>query len=321
MKIVFTVCNRHQLSHALTLGASLRRNNPDYHFMIGWVDPSPLADLPDWVQLIRIEELELSEWDAMTRRYYDFELLAASKPFFARFILHKKPPCTELIYLAPATWVLGPFDSVVNPEIFLQSTPHRLTPIHPNPHLDDKAILNIGMYHAGSWILHPDGQENELLDWWCERTVDRAHFDLCQGMCLDQLWMNYLPVLFQGVQTVRNPGWHYGLHAIPNHSLSNREGYFVNGQPLITVDFSGLESYHPVWSDHTKLVDSKPEWAELRTAYRREFRAQRIPALDENSLPYGKNSKVKSFRKQRKGVVAVLNQVIERIETYDLTHN
>ena len=321
MKIVFTVCNRQQLPHALTLGTSLRRHNPEYRFIIGWTDSAPLIGLPDGVQVIRIEDLGLSAWDAMARRYFDFELLAASKPFFARFILDQNPLCSELVYMAPAAWVLGSLDFVTNPEIFLQTTPHRLTPIHPNPYLDDKAILNIGMYHAGSWMLHPDGQENELLDWWCERTVDRAHFDLCEGMCLDQLWMNYLPVLFQGVQTVRTPGWHYGLHAIPNPSLSYGTGYLVNGQPLITVDFSGLESYHPVWSNYTGLTDSKPEWTQLRKDYRRELRAQRIPAFDEPSLPYGKNSGVKSLRKQRKGVIAILNQIVERIETYDLTHN
>lgn len=321
MKIVFTVCNRHQLPHALTLGASLRRHNPDYRFILGWADASPLGGLPDWVQLIRIEQLELSDWGAMTQRYYDFELLAASKPFFARFILHKNPQCTELIYLAPVTWVLGSLDLVIYPEAFLQLTPHRLTPIRSNPYLDDKAILNIGMYHAHSWILHPDGQENALFDWWCERTVDRAYFNLCQGMCLDQLWMNYLPVVFQGVQIVRNPGWHYGLHAVPNHSFSNEEGYLVDGKPLVTVDFAGLESYHPVWSNYTGLVDSDQEWTKIRTAYRRELRSQRIPALEESSIAYGKNPGIKSFRKQRKGVVGVLSQVIEQIETYDLTHN
>lgn len=321
MKIVFTVCNRHQLPHALTLGASLRHHNPEYRFLIGWVDASPLADLPDWVQLIRIEDLGLSVWDAMARRYFDFELLAASKPFFARFILDQNSQCSELIYLAPAIWVSGSLDAVVNPEIFLQCTPHRLTPTHPNPYLDDKAILNIGMYHAGSWILHPDGQENELLDWWCERTVDRAYFNLCQGMCLDQLWMNYLPVVFQGVQIVRNPGWHYGLHAVPNHRLSNEGGYRAQGKPLVTVDFTGLESYHPVWSNYTGLVASDPEWTALRATYRRELRAQNVPLFDEKTLPYGKPSGIKSLRKQRKAVVAALNQVIEKIETYDLTHN
>lgn len=321
MKIVYTVCNRQQLPHALTLGESLRRHNPEYHFTIGWADASPLAGLPDWVQVMRADELGISEWEAMTQRYYDFELLAASKPFFARYILQRNPACTELIYLAPSIWVLGSLHEVVNPEKFFQGTPHRLMPIKPNPHLDDKAILNIGMYHAGSWVLHPDGQENKLLEWWCERTVDRAHFNLCQGMCLDQLWMNYLPVLFEGVKIIRNPGWHYGLHRVPNHSLTTNAGYLVDGQPLLTVDFSGLESYHPVWSNYTRLIDSNPAWTQLRTAYRRELLAQTTPTLEEKSLPYGQSSGSKSFRKQRKGIISVLNQVIERIETYDLTHN
>ena len=322
MKTVFTVCNRHQLRQALTLGESLQKHHPDYRFLIGWTDQLSLVGMPDWAQVIKVEEIDKAPWQEMSHRYYDFELTAACKPFFARHILNQAPDSTELVYLAPCTWILGSMDPVLNPSVFFQATPHRLLPIATPGQLDDKAILNIGMFHAGSWVLHPDGQEKELLDWWCERTSERAFFDLCNGMCLDQLWMNYLPVLFQGVVPIRNAGWHYGLHAMPGHRLSKHQNsYLVNLQPLISVDFSGVECYHPVWSDHAGLADAVDYWAELHTAYRARVAAQKVPSFDTGSIPFGKISVVKPFRKQRKKVIGFLDRVIGRIETYDLTHN
>lgn len=322
MKIVFTVCNRHLLRHALTLGESLRQHNPDYRFIIGWSEEVPLIGLPEWAGVIGINELITAPWQSMGQRYYDFELAAACKPFFARHILNQSPTCTELVFLAPCTWVLGPLDSILNPGIFFQVTPHRLQPITGPGPLDDKAILNIGMYHAGSWVLHPNGQEKELLNWWCERTVNRAFFDLCHGMCLDQLWMNYLPVVFEGVQAIRNAGWHFGLHAMPGHRLSQvHHDYWVEQQPLISVDFSGIECYHPVWTDHAALADKMEHWPELHRAYQARLAAQVVPSFEAASTPCGKASEVKPFRKQRKQAVRFLNRLINRIESYDLTHN
>jgi hypothetical protein len=323
MKIVFTVCNRHQIRHALVLSESLLRHNPDYLFIIGWTDQEPPIGLPDWIQVIRINELIDTPWQDMCHRYYDFELMAASKPFFARFILHQIPDCTELIYLAPCTWILGSMSSVLNPNVFFQVTPHRLQPITAPHDLDDKAILNIGMYHAGGWALHPNGEEMKLLNWWCKRTTDRAFFDLCHGMCLDQLWMNYLSVLFEGVGTIRNSGWHYGLHAVHGNHLSKMEGtlYRVNQHPLISIDFSGIECYHPVWTDHTAIADKTDLWPELLKKYRTELDKHIVPTYGTGSIPYGKVSVIKSYRKQRKKAVGFLDRIIDKIETYDLTYN
>ncbi|MPR36784.1 hypothetical protein [Salmonirosea aquatica] len=323
MKIVFTVCNRHQLRQALTLGESLLLHNPDYLFVIGWMDEAPLVNLPEWVRVIRFHELEVPDAKAMCLRYYDFELNAACKPFFARKILEIYPRCTRLMYLAPSIWVLDSLESVLNSKYFLQITPHRLHPIVPGSHLDDKAILNIGMYHAGSWVLHPDGQENKLLDWWCERTMDRAYFNLCEGMCMDQLWMNYLPLLYSNVQAVRRPSWHFGLHAQVDQNLEqDKEGTFwVKQHSLISIDFAGIEVYHPIWTDHANLISRKAPWQEICRLYQERVIAQKVHSFESGSNPYGRASIIKPFRKQRKQVIGLLETLVNRIETYDLTHN
>lgn len=322
MKIAFTVCNRQQLSHALCLGQSLLRHNPDRRFIIGWVDPTLPDTLPDWLTLIRVEDLAIPDWSAMIARYFDFELVAACKPFFARHILENHPACTELMYLAPTVWVLGALNPITQPDTLMQLTPHRLKPIARPGQLDDKRILNMGMYHAGSWIIHPTGQEKVLLDWWCERTPDRAYLNLCRGMCLDQLWMNYLPILYSGISIVRNSGWHYGLHAVLGTAFSKSDaGYSVDGQPLITLDFAGMEDFHPIWSVHMHLIDEVPYWQEIRVAYRKQLKSFPLPRISSAPSAYGHPATLKSFRRERKQLVTLLKSLVGRIERYDLTHN
>ena len=326
MKIAFTVCNRHQLSHALLLAHSLRKYNPEHRFFLGWVDRMVLPQLPDWASILSIESLEIADFLGMEQRYYDFELIAACKPFFARHLLTSFPDCTELVFLSPTTELFNSLNLVSNKSAFLQLSPQRLAPIestgrHIHAQLDDKRILNTGMYQAGSWMMHPDGQEKALLSWWCERMVDRGYFDLCAGMCLDQLWLNYLPIYHEQVETIRNPGWNYGLHAVPGSSLAqSKDEYLVDGNPLITLDFAGLEGNHPIWSDHSGLVKDHPLWAKLRSSYRTTLREFELPN-DEASNPYGKVAPIKSNRHTRKWAVRWLNAMAARMEAFDWTYN
>ena len=326
MKIAYTVCNRNQLSHALVLAHSLRKHSPGHQFFLGWVDRLKLPQLPDWVSILQIESLEITDWSDMEQRYYDFELVAASKPFFARYLLTIFPDCQELVFLSPATQLFASLDLVSDESAFLQLSPQRLAPIkstgnHLPTSLDDKRILNTGMYQAGSWIMHPDGQEKTMLTWWCQRMTDRGYFDLCAGMCLDQLWLNYLPIYQERVKTIRNAGWNYGLHAVPGSELTSTDGkYRVDSFPLISLDFAGLESHHPIWSDHAELVKGRTLWADLRQSYQKSLREHEFPS-DEAILPYGKAAPIKTNRKYRKWAVRLLAKMTNRIESLDWTYS
>lgn len=326
MKIAFTICNRHHLSHALVLGASLQKHNPNHAFFIGLVDRMELPELPNWVTVVPIKSLELADLEGMAQRYYDFELVAACKLFFARHLLASFPDCQELVFLSPTTQLFGSLEAIADKSAFLQLSPQRLRPIppirgRPMSRLDDKRILNTGMYQAGSWIMHPDGQEAALLDWWCERMTDRGYLDLCTGMCLDQLWLNYLPIYHERVKTIRNPGWNYGLPAVPGSYFALTNGkYLVDGNPLITLDFAGLEGHHPIWSDHSSLIKGRPLWPDLRSSYRSLLREHEFPK-NEASNPYGKLAPLKSYRHSRNLAVRWLNSLTARIEAFDWTYN
>ncbi|MBU1820617.1 MAG: hypothetical protein KKG00_03770, partial [Bacteroidetes bacterium] len=311
MKLVFTICNRTQLSHAICLGESLREHAPGHLFVLGWVDTVQLPTLPDWIQVINIPELGLTAWPSMQGRYFDFELLAACKPFFARHLLQQYPNCQELIYLSPSTCLFGSLDSIVEPEAFVQLTPNRTRPIEPQTGLLDRNVLNIGMYHSNSLIIHPqDSQTTKFLNWWCDRTLDRAAFNLCEGMCLDQLWLNYLPVYYENIHLIREEGWHLGLHQAGDSLLATMGSqYTVDGRPLISIDFVGIESYHPFWSDHAHMVRNEPAWQNIRNRYRKMLTRNSV-SIKSSTPPYGKPSLVKSNRRIRKQGVQFVKQLI-----------
>ncbi len=321
MNAVLTVADRSQLPHALALGKSLRLHNPHYAFILGWVDPWTVPALPDWMELIDVKSVIPSEsWASMQQIYTDFELTVSCRPFFARHILNSTPGLQHLFFLAPTVYIYGSLAPIISDNALLRLTPHRLSPLPEGMPLDDKRILNIGMFHSNSWVLSTVPAAMSLLDWWCARTLDRAYFDLCQGMCLDQLWLNYLPIYHDRVEIIRQQGWHYGLHAVTDLPIQYLDGkYSIDGEALLTVDFAGLESYHPVWSDHVALVAKAPLFQQLSRAYRAAL--PKIAPPPSGSAPrYGRPTRIKSGRSLRKKVVCRLKALIQQIDTYDLTY-
>ncbi len=321
MKITYTVCNRDQLPHALCLGESLFAHNPDRKFVLGWVDPAPLPALPEWVQLVRVESVRIPGWETMVSNYYSYELVAACRPFFGQHLLREYPACTELIFLSPTTFVLQSLDSVIEPGAFMQLTPHQVRPRMDSEVLDDKGILNIGMYTSGGWIMQPDGQQDRLFDWWCARTQSRGYFNLCEGMCMDQLWLNYVPIYFDKIKTIRSESWRIGLYNFLGLEISAKKySYYVQTEKLLSVDFAGLEGYDPIWSNYEELSKKNPVWKDLRKKYREKVGAFQLESKDGNS-PYGKPIEIKSYRSSRKKGINFLKRLIAQIENFNLTYN
>jgi hypothetical protein len=316
MNIVFTVCNRTQLPNALALGTALLRYHPDCVFYIGWVDTSPLPAVPKGFKVISVEKLQIAEWGEMCARYYDFELVAAARPWFAKGILKANPDCRLLTFLSPATMLYDSLHEIDDPDTEFFLTPHITGPLAASSNLDDKRILNIGMFHAGSWILRPGETTHKVLEWWSHRTLDRAKFDLCNGMCMDQLWLNYVPVWVEKTTRISHPGWFYGLHNVLNKTLSEKNGRFsVENEKLISADFSGLMHFDPVWSDHTGLLNGNAAFKKLYSAY-----VETVRTFDKKSpdtIPgFGMIPKISNQRLLRKNITGRLKAITEYIDRY-----
>lgn len=264
-----------------------------------------------------IEQANIPDWNAMEARYYNFELLAACRPWFALALLGQHTDCENLVFLAPSVLLVKPFEEVVNPAADIHLTPNIKKPLAASKLLDDKRILNIGMFHSGSWILKRGEQTLKMLNWWAERTVDRAAFDLCNGKNMDQLWLNYTLVWIPQTTQIAHPGWHYGLHSILNDDLQMKNGdYSIAGQPLLSLDFAGLDFFDPVWSDHIGLMPANNAFHALFNNYKITLNKYKDSIPADRVPGYGKDPKIQENRILRNNVAAKLKSITSFIDQF-----
>ena len=250
MKLVYTVCTISHLAHARVLGKSLRQTNPDYHFVIGLVDR--VADrirAVDWqpFDLVEVETLAISEFEAMRRRYNIVELCCALKPHFALYLLACHPHTTTLLYLDSDIVIYNRLSPV---EAALSGADLVLTPHISHPYMqaglpDETNFLNAGLYNAGFVGLRPSASARAMLIWWQQRLLTQGYMNYGRGMSCDQLWLNYVPLFFENVRVLTHPGCNLAYWNLPESPLSRTDdGRFVvkNTEPLVFFHFSG---YHP----------------------------------------------------------------------------
>lgn len=235
----FTICTAEQYPFAALLGQSLPS---DARFFVGLVTGKIAA-----ANVISAEELGLPNWHDMRERYDDDALIAACKPFFADFFL-QQPNTNQVVYFDPTVQVFGDI-SLIYQELETASillTPCLLRPMWRVEYGDEKHFLNTGMYNAGFFALQNDENTAAFLRWWQARAHDRAHFDLCHGQNHDQLWLNLVPVYFQGVKIIKNQAWNVGLHNLHERVLTQRGGsWWVNNQePLLFFNFRECVANH-----------------------------------------------------------------------------
>jgi len=228
--IVFTVCTPDQYPFVKVLAESLPAG---VSFKIGTV----AGTLEKGTSLT---DLGNSEVPSMQQRYDTTALAAASKPFFADYFLQQEQ-AEAIVYVDPTIWWLGDWQEV---EEQLQQNDIVLTPrvtrtFGRSTYGDEKLFLNTGMYDAGFWAMKATDNTKMFLKWWQERLTDRAHFDVCNGMNHDQLWLNYVPIFFNKVKLHKNLGWNLALHNLHERIITWKpEGWRVNQEiPLTFFNF------------------------------------------------------------------------------------
>lgn len=318
MTCFFTVCNRKQLPEALALGESIRTHHPDARFAIGFADQLASLSLPKGVELIDIDRLKIPQLEEMSLRYHDFEFVHAVRPWFARFLLEEFSQSDSWVFLAPTTCVYHPLDEIIDlPSDFLL-TPHITQGLPSSTSLDDKRILNMGMFHSNAWVARKTPDVMNLLQWWSERTIDRAFLDLCNGMCLDQLWLNYAPIHVKNWVIIRNSNWHIGLHNLLQNPIElNGQSPTLWQKNVLTIDFAGAQGFHPVWSDHLDVVTGNRVWATLFKTYHNRVKSYANPSWGEPSH-YGRPTQVSSLRTFRKSVKSEIGHILQLIDKIDI---
>jgi lipopolysaccharide biosynthesis glycosyltransferase len=251
MTLVFTLCSNNYLAHAITLGQSLKRHNPDYSFKIGLVDKkNPDIDYNSLIfEIIEVANIGISGLDKMINIYNITELNTSVKAFYFIYFFKSLKESDCIIYLDPDILIYNEFSDL---DIILEKkeiviVPHFTSPIDDNKFQAEEDFLNSGLYNLGFIAIKNSDSGHRLINWWSDRMKDKAFIDFRRGLFTDQIWINFVPLFFEGVRIFTHPGYnvaYWNLHErqiIENHKVLKNDKIF----PLVFYHFSGFSPNYP----------------------------------------------------------------------------
>ncbi|OYU74651.1 MAG: hypothetical protein CFE32_17080 [Alphaproteobacteria bacterium PA3] len=134
-----------------------------------------------------------------------------------------------VIYLDPDTCLFNPLTPILDlletNDIVL--TPHLLAPEEERTAIIDNEICPLwaGIYNLGFVAIRTTGEGARFASWWAQRLREFCHDDPAKGLFVDQKWCDHVPVFFDKVHILKDPGY-------------NTASWNVN-QRKITIDADG----------------------------------------------------------------------------------
>ncbi len=279
--IAFTICSNNYLPLARILGESLLRHSPGIRFVIGLVDE--LDSRIDYkslgpFEILPLDKIGIPDLEGMVRRYSIVELNTAAKPFYFRYLFqrHADEKDLRVCYFDPDIRVystLDPIEEALN-RADVMLVPHVTSPIDlDTKHPGENTFLNFGLYNLGFCGMRRSPTADDAIDWWAERLTEHCKNDVANGIFVDQLWMNLVPLFFDKVEISRHPGLNVAYWNLHERRVEFENGHWqINGKwPLVFFHFSDLEiSDSPsITKVPTRFtLNDRPEMATLFKEYR-----------------------------------------------------
>ncbi|GAB4016013.1 hypothetical protein [Spirosoma koreense] len=329
--MLVTICTLRQLPQAFALADSYLHHTAKANanpVLIGLADDPthlPAGFTASYPILPVSEFLSADQVTALSAVYTPTEFAAAIKPVFIQEVFRRYPDAEAVLYADPNIQFLA---STAALYAKLASANALLTPfITHNPQdvcwPDEKFFQNVGLYSSDFLGFRRSAETDRLLNWWDDRVRERAYVDFCGGFCLDQLWLMHVPVYFQNVVTVRNPGWHVALWNLPERQIRSETANLVvdgpagKNQPLQFVNFKGLlhadEGFFP-HQNRLRLTD-RPDVARLLAAYRQALNAYSTPNLSGIRPTYGLKPEPVVLRGWRQATANTFRRITRYIDT------
>lgn len=254
MKIVFTLCSNNYLAQAKSLGDSLVKFNADYQFIIGLVDEFNEEIDYSFFQpftIISVADIKIPDFDSLWKRYTIVEFNTCVKASYFKHIFNFYPEAETICYLDPDILVYHSLEilekAFVENDVLL--TPHILSLIEiDGKQPSENIFLNYGLYNLGFLGLNRNCLANGFLDWWENRILAVGFQDTLNGLFVDQLWINFVPLFYNRVKIFRDSGLNvapWNLHERTIKAERGNEFLMMDGSPLYFYHFSSYRFGEP----------------------------------------------------------------------------
>jgi hypothetical protein len=246
---VATIVARNYLAFAHVLQASLRAHHPRLPFVVVIIDAEndePL-ELPDGCERLAVGALGIPDLRHTCFRHSCQELAVLVKPFLLRHLLDRGR--SPAVFIDPDVLVEGDLTPVLDDarRHAVTLTPHLLSPLEGDRRVERELnILQSGTFNAG-FVAASDGTTaRRALDWWRDRLVVNCSAAVADGAYYDQRWLDLLPMWFEDVGVLRDPGCNVAYWNLWERGLrESSQGLLAGGSPLRFFHFSGFDPEAP----------------------------------------------------------------------------
>ncbi|HLL95405.1 MAG TPA: hypothetical protein VK404_10545 [Spirosoma sp.] len=334
--MLVTICTIRQLPQAFALGDSfsayaIDTNGQPEPFLIGLADDPahlPVNFVSAYPLLPIGAMLSPATLAALSASYTPTEFAAACKPMFLAEIFRRYPAVSQLVYADPNVLFCSSLTAIWNQLSTANAllTPHITKQTDDLAWPDEKFFQNVGLYSADFLAFRRSDETDRLLDWWHNRIQSRAYINFCAGLCTDQLWLMHMPVFFQHIQIIKNPGWHVALWNLPERTLHLEAiGWQVTGptntrHPLVFFNAKGLfkidEGFFPY---QTRLrLSNRPDMRALLATYKEAVAVHASQALVEILPAYGHQPEPAVLRGWRRATVQSMRAIARFVDQLPL---
>ena len=339
--ICFTLCSNNYLAQAKILGDSLKNFNPDYHFIIGLTDElHPDIDYSFFknMSVVPVAEIGINNFDSLWKKYNIIEFNTCVKASFFKYLFNTYPNEQVVCFLDPDIAVFHSL-AILETELIQNNillTPHIYTPIPLDGNKPtENLFLNYGIYNLGFIAISRNCfNDGKFLDWWEERTLTIGFDRPREGIFVDQLWINLVPLFFEKVKILSYYGFNVGpwnLHERTVEETDTGALTMNDGHPLYFFHFSTFKFSEPDKISNSPTYNrynfaAQPQLKPLYNDYCQQLINNRVETLSVISCAYiinqqkyrkeeaAKKSKLESFLKiSKKAVKEVLPPVVVRL--------
>ena len=243
----FTSFSFSYLPRARVLGWSLKRYHPDWAVTACISDREPEGfvfniEKEPFDHVIWTDELRIDDIRGWFFKHDVVEICTAVKgPVLdlltgtnADRILYLDPDIAVMESLQPIVEMLDEHSVLLTPHLVEAETDHGAV-------LDNEiAPLRHGTYNLGFIAVRNDEKGRKFARWWKSRLMHFCYDDAAQGLFVDQKWCDLVPVFFDGVHIVRDPGYNVASWNINQRKVQvDREGRILaNDRPLRFFHFT-----------------------------------------------------------------------------------